>query len=64
MHPPTPPAEKKTTRPHLQTKLHPPANEVMRVHMVSGSVAELPSLMCGSRTPSLAPIGTKTTRKY
>jgi hypothetical protein len=48
MHPPTPPAEKKTTQPHLQTKLHPPANKVMRVHMVSGSVAELPSLMCGS----------------
>ena len=63
MHPPTPPAEKKITQLHLQIKLHPPVNVVMQVHMVSGNMAVPTSLMCVSWTPSLVPIGTKTTRK-
>ena len=58
-----PPSEKKTTRPHPWIKLHPPANAVMQVHTVSGNMVVLPSLMCASRTPSLVPIGTMTTRK-
>jgi len=51
------------TAPTDQTP-HPPVNTVMQVHMVSGNLAVPPSLMCGSRTPSLVPIGTKTTKKY
>jgi hypothetical protein len=52
--------------PTAPTDQTPPTGECgdASAHMVSGNVAVPPSLMCGSRTPSLVPIGTKTTRKY